>query len=71
MGSILTLPLTGELTPLQVKIARAARLLDCSERTVTRLLDTGELVAVGSGRLRRIEYASIIAYIERHRKQAA
>jgi excisionase family DNA binding protein len=61
----------ADLIPLQVKITRAAQLLDCSEKTVDRLIKSGELAVVGSGRLRRVEYASIIEYIARHRKQAA
>jgi hypothetical protein len=53
--------------PLQVKIIRAAYLLDCSERTVDRLCKKGELRDTGRGtRLRRIELASIIEYIARH-----
>jgi excisionase family DNA binding protein len=56
-------------TPLQVKITRAAAALDCSERTVTRLLERGELRGVGRGRLRRVEWASILEYIARHRDQ--
>lgn len=63
-------PPAGE-PPKQVKIARAAQLLDYSEKTIDRLIRSGELVAVGSGRLRRVEYASIVAYIERHRDRAA
>jgi excisionase family DNA binding protein len=58
-------------TPLQVRISRAAQLLDCSTKTVDRLIKAGELVGVGRGKLRRVEYASIIAYIARHRDRTA
>lgn len=56
--------------PLQVKIKRAAKLLDYSERTIYRLIGAGELDAVGSGTRRRIPVASIHAYMERNRAQA-
>ena len=73
MAEILQLAEPGEYPPdrhLQVKIFRAAALLDCSERserTVRRLLKAGELASVGRGRLRRVEHASILTYIARHR----
>jgi excisionase family DNA binding protein len=57
------------IEPLQVKIKRAAELLDYSERTIYRLIDAGELDAVGSGTRRRIPVASIHAYMERNRGQ--
>lgn len=57
---------TGDI-PLQVTIRNAARLLSVSEKTIDRLIKAGELVGVGRGKLRRVEYASIVAYIARHR----
>jgi excisionase family DNA binding protein len=61
-------PLSGATEqPLQLKIAKAAAALDCSERTITRLIAAGELRATGRGRLRRVEYASLVEYIARHR----
>lgn len=57
--------------PVQVTIAHAARLLDCSESTVRRLCREGELSSSGRRRLRRVEYASILAYSARHRRSPA
>jgi excisionase family DNA binding protein len=57
--------------PLQVRIKRAAELLSVSDKTIDRLIRAGELVGVGHGKLRRVEYASIVAYIARHRDQRA
>jgi len=48
-------------------IWEAAYRLRCSERTVKRLCEAGELCSAGRGRLRRIEYSSIVEYIARHR----
>lgn len=57
--------------PLQVRIKRAAELLSVSEKTIDRLIRAGELAGVGRGKLRRVEYASIVAYIARHRDHIA
>lgn len=57
--------------PLQVSIRDAARLLAFSERTIRELIYRGELVGIGRGKLRRIEMASIRAYLERNRNRAA
>lgn len=56
---------TTEAPPLQVTIKEAARLLSMSERTIYRLLDARELVGVGSGRRRRVMYASLLDYQQR------
>lgn len=50
---------------LQVSIQKAAQLLDFHERTVRRLIERGELTAVGSRKLLRVDTASIRAYRER------
>ena len=42
----------SELEPLQVKIREAARMMRYDERTVRRLVERGELPAIGRGRLR-------------------
>lgn len=65
MSQILTLP--DEAQRRVVKIARAAAMLDMSERTVRRLCDAGELESIGHGRMRRVVVASIDAYIARGR----
>lgn len=46
--------------PLQVSLKDAAKMLDYSERTVQRMVDHGEIIATGSGRLRRYDVQSII-----------
>jgi len=51
----------------QVKITKAADLLGFNERTVRRLIERGELPAIGRGRLRRIRLSDIAAYQERNR----
>ncbi len=53
--------------PLQVSIDEAARLLAYNARTIRRLIDRGELSAVGVGRLRRVPMQSLHAYQERNR----
>lgn len=53
--------------PFLYRLDDAARLLSCSKRTVERLIAQDELEAVGSGKLRRVLYESIVAYIQRHR----
>ena len=51
--------------PLQVTIKEAARLLSLGERTIYRLLDTRQIVSVGSGRRRRVLYTSLLTYQQR------
>ena len=51
---------------IQVPIREAARLLDYHERTIHRLIQRGELHAVGQGRLRRIPLSSIRDYQKRN-----
>lgn len=60
------LPRAGK-EPLQVTIREAAALLSYDERTVRRLVERGELRAVGRGRLRRIALADIRDWQERNR----
>jgi excisionase family DNA binding protein len=62
---------SDQIAPLQYKIKDAARLLSVSPRTVERLLAAGELASVGRGKLRRIPYESILAYIARNTNEAA
>jgi excisionase family DNA binding protein len=57
----------AQLEPLQVRIQEAARLLSYDERTIRRLLDRGELRAIGRGRLRRIALADLRDWQERNR----
>lgn len=61
MTQILTLP--DEEPRRVVKIARAAVMLDMSERTVRRLCDAGKLESTGHGRLRRVFVTSIDDYL--------
>ena len=48
-----------------------ARLLSVSRRTVERLIERGELATVGTGKLKRIPYDSILAYQNRYRSDEA
>lgn len=58
------------LAPLVISYADTARLLGrVSIRTVERLVERGELVSIGSQKLRRILYESILEYLERHRNE--
>ena len=50
--------------------ARTASLLDCSVRTVYRLVGRGELRPVRLGRVLRFELDEIQRYLERHREPA-
>lgn len=59
-----------QLAPLLYRIEDAARLLAVSRRTVERLIACGELESVGTGRLRRIPYDTIVRYIDRHRNES-
>jgi excisionase family DNA binding protein len=53
--------------PLQVTIREAAELLRYDERTVRRLIERGELRAVGQGRLRRLALADLKDWQARNR----
>jgi excisionase family DNA binding protein len=57
----------AQLEPFQVRIREAARLLGYDERTIRRLVDRGELRAVGRGRLRRIALVDLRDWQERNR----
>lgn len=59
------------VAPLQYSIKDTARLLAVSRRTVERLIERGELATVGTGKLKRVPYDSIVAYQNRHRNEAA
>jgi len=51
--------------------ANTARLLDCSVRTIYRLVERGELSPVRLGRDLRFELGEIERYLERHREAVA
>ena len=57
----------AQLEPLQVRIHEAARLLGYDERTIRRLVERGELRAIGRGRLRRIALADLRDWQARNR----
>jgi excisionase family DNA binding protein len=50
----------------QVPIREAARLVSYNEHTIHRLIERGELHAVGRGKLRRIPLSSIRDYRQRN-----
>jgi excisionase family DNA binding protein len=52
----------------QVTVRQAAEILGVHERTIRRLLQAGELSAVGWGRLTRIALRDIAAYQQRNRR---
>jgi excisionase family DNA binding protein len=58
---------SDQIAPLQYTIGDPARLLSVSRRTILRLIARGELATSGAGRLVRIPYESIVAYLNRHR----
>lgn len=62
---------SDQIAPLQYTIADTARLLSVSRRTVERLIEKGELATVGTGKLKRIPYDSIVSYLNRHRNDEA
>jgi len=49
--------------------AKTARLLDCSVRTVYRLVERGELAPVHVGRVLRFEVDEIRRYLHENREQ--
>lgn len=62
-------PLPPEAQALrQVTVRQAAEILGVHERTVRRLIQSGELMAVGRGRLTRIALRDIAAYQQRNRR---
>jgi excisionase family DNA binding protein len=58
---------TDQVAPLQYSINDTARLLAVSRRTIERLIARGELASVGTGKLKRVPYDSIVGYQHRHR----
>lgn len=63
------LPLPSEAQALrQVTMRQAAEILSVHERTIRRLIQAGELSAVGRGRLTRIALRDIAAYQQRNRR---
>jgi excisionase family DNA binding protein len=63
------LPLPPEAQALrQVTMRQAAEILGVHERTIRRLVQAGELSAVGRGRLTRIPLRDIAAYQQRNRR---
>jgi excisionase family DNA binding protein len=63
-------PQRGPAEPLQVSIREAARLMAYDERTIRRLIDRGEIISAGQGRLRRVLMASLRAYQDRTRSRS-
>jgi excisionase family DNA binding protein len=61
----------GQVAPLQYTIRDTARLLSMSHRTVERLIERGELSTVGTGKLKRVPWDSIVAYQNRNRNEVA
>lgn len=55
-----------EFEPLQVTVREAGRLLAYDARTITRLVERGELQIVGQGKLRRIPLSSLYDFQRRN-----
>jgi excisionase family DNA binding protein len=55
-------------TPKVLSTANTARLLDCSTRTLYRLIERGELTPVRLGRVLRFELDEIRRYLDEHRE---
>jgi excisionase family DNA binding protein len=59
-----------QVIPLAYKLADVGRILGgMHQRTIERLIARGELESVGRGKLRRVTYTSILAYLERNRNE--
>jgi excisionase family DNA binding protein len=54
---------SDQVAPLMYGFEDTARLLSCSVSTIERLVKRGKLVQHGTGKLRRITYESIVAYL--------
>ena len=63
-------PLDTAGVPLALNYADAGRLLDVSERTVRRLVASGELPHVEIGGNRRVLRDDLVEYLETHRTTA-
>lgn len=50
----------------QLKISKAAALLDYSPRTIWRMIEQGKLDTVGTGKLRRVTRQSIATFQEKY-----
>ena len=62
MTKLIKLRSGAEVEPLQITMQEAAQLLTVSYRQVCRMVERGELISVGRGRLRRIALADLRAW---------
>lgn len=59
--------MTTELTRISVRVNEAAAVLGCSEDHIWDLIKEGELRTSRSGRMRLVEYASLVEHFENGR----
>jgi excisionase family DNA binding protein len=59
---------TDQTEPQLRSTAKTARMLDCSVRTLYRLVDRGELLPIRVGRDLRFEVEDVRRYLDRHRE---
>lgn len=55
------------LPRISVRVNEAAELLGCSDDHIWDLIKSGDLRTSKSGRMRLIEYASLVEHFENHR----
>lgn len=57
----------SDVQPISVRVPKAAELLDCSVAHIWDLIRDGQLRTSKSGRMRLVEYASLIEHFENGR----
>lgn len=59
--------MTAELPRISVRVHEAAELIGCSEDHIWNLIKSGDLRTAKSGRMRLVEYASLVEHFENGR----
>lgn len=62
--------MTAPLPRISVRVKEAAELLGCSDDHIWHLINDGELRTSKSGRMRLVEYASLVEHFENGRVSA-
>lgn len=60
----------SDLPRISVRVSEAAELLGCSDDHIWDLIKSGDLRTSKSGRMRLVEYASLVEHFENHRVSA-
>jgi excisionase family DNA binding protein len=58
---------SAEYHPLLITMREAERLLSLDDNSIRKLLARGEITAIKVGRALRIDYTSVVRYVERKR----